>query len=869
MRRLGWLLAALCLLLAVRPASAQQVYLRQFGPAESFRPAFVYALLQDRQGYLWLGTGEGLVRYDGTQFTTFSRKDGLAEDFVVSLREDAGGQLWVGHYQGGISVKKAAATSFAPSKRNIIPAGLRLHSDGTPPVDTAAIGHYQRRYHLNLPAGTEAICLLEDREGNAWLGTAGQGLWRHSDRHLRLDYSDNWDASVAPALTTVHHRAQAQAWATAFGNQFYQLKPTTAAPLAFGNPLLPALPLGTSSVKVLLARPGGGFWLGTAAGLWTATSFDKAAMRERRLLAGLSVTALAHTAKQGLWVGTADDGIYLLPTDTTQRIRHFTTANGLLHNTIYALLADHNGRVWVATHGTGIGAYDPAMDEFAHYRLGSEGLDASALAEDADGRLWVGTEGQSLYCRQRSGQWQQLTAQSKLPSDYTYGILPLPAAPGQTSPLLLLVHRQGLTLLDTRTQRFTALAAADNPLVRELLGPVALTTTPKGPAVAWLTTRTGLLRVDLGAARRLSGGHPPGLAFTLAEVDGEPRAVGTLGWLSATRHRLSFNFQGISLNSGEPLTYQYRLRGLSDAWSRPSTSGEAQFPSLDAGRYVMQARVRRGNNGPWSPVAKAAFGITTPFWRTWWFRTFAVLGLAGLIFGVVRAREGSLRRTQLVLERTVRERTAELRQQKAHIEDINADLVVARDAAESSRRAKAQFLANMSHEIRTPMNAVIGLTNLLQATRPTREQGEYLTAIESSSQNLLVIINDILDSSKMEAGKLTLEQVPFRLPEAVRRLGAMFKFATESKGLFFKVNVADNVPAAVLGDPVRLNQVLVNLVGNAIKFTRHGGVTVSVEAVPDANPPIQPSTYPVCRARYRHWHCAGQAGGHFRGLLAG
>jgi signal transduction histidine kinase/DNA-binding NarL/FixJ family response regulator/HPt (histidine-containing phosphotransfer) domain-containing protein len=794
----------------------------------------VYALLQDRQGYLWLGTGEGLVRYDGTRFTTFTQKEGLAEDFVVSLREDpASGQLWVGHYQGGISVKKTAFDSFRPAKRSAVPAGLRLPADGAPPVDTAAIGRYQRRYHLRLPAGTEAICLLEDREGNAWLGTAGQGLWRHSDRYLRLDYTDNWDAAVAPALTTVYHHQQAQAWATSFGNHFFQMKPTTE-PQSFGNPRLPALPLGNSSVKVLLARPGQGFWLGTAAGLWITSSFEKIATRERRLPAGLNITALAHTAKQGLWVGTADDGIYLLPTDTAQRIRHFTTANGLLHNTIYALLADHNGRVWVATHGTGIGAYDPVMDEFAHYRLGSEGLDASALAEDSDGRLWVGTEGQSIYCRQRSGQWQQLTAASKLPSDYTYGILPLPATTSPAGPQLLLAHRQGLTLLDARTQRFTALAAPDNPLVRELLGPVGLTAQPKGHAVAWLTTRAGMLRVDLGAARRLANAHPPGLAFTLAEVDGEPKAVGALGWLSAARHRLNFNFQGISLTSGEPLNYQYRLRGLSDTWSRPSSSGEAQFPSLDAGQYVMQARVRRGSTGPWSPVASTAFGIATPFWRTWWFRTFAVLGLAGLVFGVVRAREGSLRRTQLVLERTVRERTAELRQQKAQIEDINADLVVARDAAESSRRAKAQFLANMSHEIRTPMNAVIGLTNLLQATRLTQEQGEYLTAIESSSQNLLVIINDILDSSKMEAGKLTLEQVPFRLPEAVRRLGAMFKFATESKGLFFTVNVADNVPAAVLGDPVRLNQVLVNLAGNAIKFTRQGGVTVSVATVMEA-----------------------------------
>jgi signal transduction histidine kinase len=247
---------------------------------------------------------------------------------------------------------------------------------------------------------------------------------------------------------------------------------------------------------------------------------------------------------------------------------------------------------------------------------------------------------------------------------------------------------------------------------------------------------------------------------------------------------------------------------------------------------VLEARTRRGSAGPWSPVVRAEFGIATPFWRTWWFAGLVLLAAGGSVWGIVRVREQALRETQALLERTVEERTAELRQQKAHIEDINADLVVARDAAEASRKAKAQFLANMSHEIRTPMNAVIGLTNLLQATRTTPEQGEYLTAIESSSQNLLVIINDILDSSKMEAGKLSLEQVPFRLPEAVRRLGAMFKYATDTKDLFFSVEVAPNVPAAVFGDPVRLNQILVNLVGNAIKFTREGGITVTVEAQP-------------------------------------
>ncbi|GAB2853348.1 hybrid sensor histidine kinase/response regulator [Hymenobacter ruber] len=852
-RRLGLVLLALLslLLLWTRPASAQQAYLRQFSPTEGFRPAFVYALLQDRQGYLWLGTGEGLVRYDGTQFTTFTKKDGLAEDFVVSLREEPNtGRLWVGHYQGGISVKKMASGAFSPAKRSAVPAGLRLPADGPPPVDTAAIGRYLRRYHLRLPEGTEATCLLEDREGNAWLGTAGQGLLRHSDRHLRLEPQLPGPVGQWPVLATKNPDEHSVALAAIGGQRLFfflddKVQSMHDAPALPRQVVQALLPFPVSFKGPGLRWPG--FWVGTATGLYVAAAPDSVyhAVPGLSNSPDINVTALAYAPTSGLWIGTAANGLYNLPTDPARPLRHLTTAEGLLHNTVTALLADRAGRIWVGSHDTGLAAFEPRTQKFAVYRLTHTGLDITSFAEDDDGRLWLATEGNGVFFREPSKAWQPLPASAGLSAQYTYNLLPLATLDG---PQMLLVHRQQLSRLDCRTRRLTPLAATDDPLVRDLLGPAALTNIS---ATAWLSTRAGILRVDEFASRQLATSRRPGLAITGVEVDGEARTLDALGTLSADRHRVNFTFQGISLNPGDALTYQHRLRGLSDEWSRPSTAGEAQFPGLDAGQYVFEARVRRGNAGPWSPVATAAFGVATPVWRTWWFRTLALLALAALAYGVVRFRERTLRRTQYVLERTVLERTAELRQQKAHIEDINADLVVARDAAEASRRAKAQFLANMSHEIRTPMNAVIGLTNLLQATHPNTEQAEYLTAIESSSQNLLVIINDILDSSKMEAGKLTLEQVPFRLPEAVRRLGAMFKFATESKGLFLTVNVADNVPAAVLGDPVRLNQVLVNLVGNAIKFTRAGGVTVTVEKVDQADSLSRSATQSLIRLAVR------------------
>ena len=307
------------------------------------------------------------------------------------------------------------------------------------------------------------------------------------------------------------------------------------------------------------------------------------------------------------------------------------------------------------------------------------------------------------------------------------------------------------------------------------------------------------------------------------------------GELTAGQHRARLTRQraGLAPGSVAGLQCRYRLRGLADAWSHPSPTGEAQFTSLGPGRYVLEVQMRRTALGAaWNPTTTLAFATAAPWWRTPLALALAALALAALLLAVVRTREGVLRHQKRQLEKTVRERTTELRKKNSAIKHIRAELLVARDMAEAARRAKAQFLANMSHEIRTPMNAVIGLTNLLQQTPTNPEQSEYLTAIGSSSQNLLLILNDILDSSKMEAGKLTLERVAFSLPETVRELSGLFRHTAESKSLNLCVEVAGAVPEVIIGDPKRLQQVLANLVSNALKFTRQGGVAVRVGLAP-------------------------------------
>ena len=306
-----------------------------------------------------------------------------------------------------------------------------------------------------------------------------------------------------------------------------------------------------------------------------------------------------------------------------------------------------------------------------------------------------------------------------------------------------------------------------------------------------------------------------------ARIEGAAKPLIGNASLEAEENNLVFDFSLLSYQRDKRTRYSTELAGSDEPRSAWTAEGERIYRRLPPGDYTFRAYARDGFGIEAEPIS-LRFSIAPPLWLRRWALALYALALIAILLSLIRWRVERVRRIAAALEHTVGERTASLQLANAELED-------ARHAAETATQAKSVFLANMSHEIRTPMNAVLGFAGLGMRLDIPAKALEYFRKINNSGQNLLNILNDILDFSKIEAGKLALETVPFALSDVLAQVSDLFAIKASEKSLEFVVGTAPDVPDHYNGDPLRLGQVLLNLVNNAIKFTRAGFVQLYVE----------------------------------------
>ena len=274
-------------------------------------------------------------------------------------------------------------------------------------------------------------------------------------------------------------------------------------------------------------------------------------------------------------------------------------------------------------------------------------------------------------------------------------------------------------------------------------------------------------------------------------------------------HDLSVVTRLMAFDDPESNRYRFRLRGFDQDWVVAQGRGERVFSQLPPGDYVLELQAAAGPDQPWSPLHGIAFRVPPPWWRSAW----GIAMLAGvLVLGL------------LSLARLYRQR---LRRRSEWQLDVHK-----RELAEQASLAKSRFLATLGHEVRTPMTGVLGMSELLLSTPLDTRQRGYIESIRRAGEHLMRLVNDALDLARIEAGKLELEAQDFDLRALVAEVAALMAPGAEQRGLRFQASVAEDAPRGLRGDPVRVRQILLNLIGNAIKFTDRGEVALDVQAAP-------------------------------------
>ena len=625
--------------------------------------------------------------------------------------------------------------------------------------------------------------VLEDREGYLWFGGIG-GISRYDGAHIEIFTTE--DGLVGNKIWSIFQDRAGVLWfGTVDGVSRYDGKEFMSFTTEDG--------LGHNWVYDIVEDKAGNLWFGTNGG--GVSRYDGREFSTFTTDDGLSnneVRTIFEDREGHLWIGGRGGGVSRY--DGTE-FTNLTMEDGLPMNMVHAIAEDRAGNMWFGMLGGGVSRYDGkeittfgTKDGLAHDQVIS-------ILEDRDGNMWFGTlDGLNRY---DGTEITTFTTKDGLAENWVWSILE-----DQEGYLWFGTRGGGVSRFDGLV--FQSLSRNDglaNNTVRKLYQDLDENT--------WIATESGVVRYR---PPRTS----PNIHLTDVVADRRYSEVQTLS-LPSSQPLVTFEFRGSSLTTpSHRIAYVYRLQGYEDEWHL-TRDEKVEYSDLPVGDYIFQVKAVDRDLNYSAASATGALNVHLPYERVGWisalsFATILIVGL-GVRLGLQDRR---------------------LRVSNRELTKSNEDLEEARDDAEAANRAKSLFLANMSHEIRTPMNAILGYAQILRRS-PELEPGDQqaIENIQLGGDHLLKLINDVLDISKIEAGRMEVSATDFDLQDLIETLGIMFELQCREKGLRWRLESLGDGSLPVCGDADKLRQVLINLMSNAVKFTEEGEVVLKVTSEAD------------------------------------